>query len=63
MSKPKTITLVLKFSVEYQPNGTSEAQLRDLLAGIINHAMDRGLVTGETSATVIQSHIEVRLGG
>jgi hypothetical protein len=56
----KNITLVLSFTVEYKPNGTSEDELRTLLSDVAQHAMDRGLVTGETPAEVVKSDIRIR---
>ena len=53
------MTLTLKFTVEYKPNGVSEGELRTLLSDVAQHSLDRGLVTGETPAEVVKSNITV----
>jgi len=53
MAKDKTVTFTLKFTVEILPNGTPEKTLRENLAGIIEYALNRGLITGETPAEVV----------
>jgi len=63
MSKEKTVLFTLKFTVEIKPDGTPEETLRENLAGIIEYAMNRGLITGETPAEVVSSHIEITRKG
>jgi len=55
----KTVTFALKFTVQIQPNGTPERTLRENLAGIATYAMNRGLITGETPAEIVSSHVEI----
>ncbi len=44
--------LRLTLEVEYNRNGETTDYLKELLRGIVDHAMGEGLVTGETEATV-----------
>ena len=48
--KKQKLRLVLE--VTYIPNGVPTAQLREMLEGIVSHAMTEGLVTGETEAEI-----------
>lgn len=43
----------------YSPGTTDEAGLREQMRGIVNHAADRGLMTGETDAEVLKWDAEV----
>ena len=62
------INLRLEFEVEYDPTGNdddpddsaSKEELADLLAMIAYNAMSNGMVTGETPATVENSHLRQR---
>lgn len=55
-----TMKLRLEFEVEYDPAGVDQEELADMLAEVAKHALSVGLVTGETPATVENSHICVR---
>jgi len=63
MAKEKTVVLTLKFTVEISPNGTPEETLREHLADIVTYATNRGLITGDTPAEVVSSHIEITRKG
>ncbi len=52
--------LELNIRVEYEPHGTSEAELRGILECAAEHLIDRGLITGETPAEVKKCSHEVR---
>lgn len=56
------MTLKLNLTVEIDPNGVSEKELRENLDYIVTNAMGAGLVTGSTAAEVVQySHQVVRV--
>lgn len=50
----KKMTMQLVLTVEIDPNGVSENELRKNLDFIVTNAMGEGLVTGSTAAEVIQ---------
>ena len=52
--------LRLEFEIDYDPAGVSQEELADMLAEVAEHALGVGLVTGDTPATVENSHICVR---
>ncbi len=52
--------LQLELLVAYSPEGVSKEDLAMYLANIANHAMDEGLLTGDTLATVENYHIYVK---
>lgn len=48
----KRIKLRLTLDVTYRPGTADESLLREQLKNIVNHAADRGLMTGDTDAEV-----------
>jgi hypothetical protein len=50
--KQTNINLRLTLDVEYNPAGETVETLKHLLEGVVSHAADEGLLTGETPATV-----------
>ena len=48
----KTIGLKLTLEVVYSPNGTPRKELIRRLENVIHHAINNGLLTGETRAVV-----------
>lgn len=44
--------LRLVLDVEYNPNGVDVSVLIDNLKGVVDHAMNRGMITGDTEAEV-----------
>lgn len=49
----------LTLDITFNPYGVSSAELQAALEGIVSHAMDRGLITGETEAEVETHSVEV----
>ena len=53
------MTLELVLTVQIDPNGVSENELRGNLEYVVTHAMGAGLITGETEAEVIHYEYEI----
>ena len=52
--------LRLILDVEYKPRGTSKEELEDYLEGIVITAINRGNITGDTGAIVINYEYDVQ---
>ena len=50
----KRIKLRLTLDVTYRPGTADESMLRERMREIVNHAADRGLMTGDTDAEVVR---------
>jgi hypothetical protein len=57
--KPVTADLVLKISVRYLLNSTTDEHLRNVLQLAAEHLSDMGLLTGETDAEVVDCGHEI----
>jgi hypothetical protein len=58
--KMKPLHLRLTFDVKYIPDGTSTAELRQLLEAVMLDALNDGRVTGETPAQVDEYHLQIK---
>jgi hypothetical protein len=54
MANDDTKRLRLVLDIEYQLNGASEAELRDMLEDSVKYAMEQGLLTQETPAEIVE---------
>jgi hypothetical protein len=53
MKTKATLHLRLTVDIVYEPNGETEARLRNLLGGVVGYAYEHGLLTGDTNANCV----------